>query len=153
MSKTEYYHSCHESDTARIGAQIADQLTLPACVYVTGDLGAGKTTLIRAIVQAMGYRGLVTSPTYNLIHEYPISNGVIYHLDLYRLTGAEELDYLGLADFCSVNSLFLIEWPERGEGRLPAATQSLHLSVVQAANEKNINTTERSISFTRLAVQ
>lgn len=121
---------CHHlDDTANAGQQIAQRLSFPACVYLQGDLGAGKTTLSSAIIQSFGYQGAVTSPTYNLMQEYPVDQGVIYHLDLYRLEDAEELEFLAIKDLMNANTLFLIEWPQKGEPLVPPATHQLVIKV------------------------
>lgn len=108
-----------------IGGQIAAAIELPCVVYLQGELGAGKTTLSQGIADYFGYDAHVSSPTYNLIHEYPCryegKKVNIAHLDLYRLDDPEELEMLGLADLYTDNSLFLIEWAEKGGDRLPKA--------------------------------
>ena len=115
-------YSCFSlHDTRKAGQDIAEHLKFPACVYLQGEMGSGKTTLSKSIIKSLGYEGDVTSPTYNLIHEYPIENGVVYHLDLYRLNDPEELEYLAVDDLWSVGAMFLIEWPERGQGYLRPA--------------------------------
>lgn len=88
-----------------------------AVIYLQGDLGAGKTTLVRALLRKLGHSGHVRSPTYTLVEPYEIGGRRVFHLDLYRLSGAEELEYLGLRDLEPGRDLILIEWPERvGEG-------------------------------------
>ena len=106
--------------TERLGAQLAAAVT-PAVVYLHGDLGAGKTTLVRGFIHALGYEGKVRSPTYTLVEPYACKPCTVFHLDLYRLADAEELEWLGLRDMLDESSLLLIEWPERGEDLLPAA--------------------------------
>lgn len=93
-----------------------------AIIYLQGDLGAGKTSFVRAVLKQLGYEGLVKSPTYSLIESYPLENFNLYHMDLYRLKDPSELEQLGLADYLSSPSVFLIEWPECGEGFLPEPT-------------------------------
>ncbi len=136
---TEYIaHSV--ADTERIGADIADKLTLPSCIYLDGAMGAGKTTLCKAILAKLGYTGTVTSPTYNLIQEYEIAQGVVQHMDLYRLQDPEELEFLAIEDLWTENSLFLIEWPEKGEGALPAADFiiSVHRMACESGEKRKI---------------
>lgn len=99
-------------------------------VYLHGDLGAGKTTLARGLLQALGEAGPVRSPTYGLLAEYVLPAGRVLHLDLYRLRGVEELAALGLADYLPGSRLWLIEWPERGAGQgLPPADAEIYLDL------------------------
>lgn len=111
--------------TAQIGKQIHDLLRAPGCVYLRGDLGTGKTTLSQSIIAAFGVTETVTSPTYNLIHEYGFGKSVIYHMDLYRINDASELEFLALNDLWADNSIFLIEWPDKGIGYLPAPSHEI----------------------------
>lgn len=80
-------------------------------ILLQGDLGAGKSTLARALLRALGHKGRVPSPTYTLVEPYQFSRGDVYHIDLYRIAGAEELEFLGWTDLS--DGLKLIEWPER----------------------------------------
>jgi tRNA threonylcarbamoyladenosine biosynthesis protein TsaE len=88
-------------------------------VYLTGDLGAGKTTLTRGFLRALGVTGAVRSPTYTLVEIYEIGVLTALHLDLYRLSDPAELDNLGLREWARDGYLWLVEWPERGADRLP----------------------------------
>ena len=116
------------SETQAAASSIVDYLQFPQCVYFKGEMGAGKTTLCKSIIQAFGYVGEVTSPTYNLIQEYPVRQGTIYHMDLYRLEDASELEYLAIDDIWSEKSIFLIEWAERGQGFLQPADVTISIS-------------------------
>jgi tRNA threonylcarbamoyl adenosine modification protein YjeE len=89
---------------------------VPFIVYLRGDLGAGKTTLARGLLRALGEQGAVRSPTYGLLAEYTPPAGRVVHLDLYRLQSADDLLALGLADHLAGSRLWLIEWPERAAG-------------------------------------
>ncbi len=130
------------AETQVIGVTIAQSLKFPACIYLAGDLGAGKTTLCQTIINELGYSGIVTSPTYNLIQEYRVGEGVVYHMDLYRLQDEQELEYLALADLWSPSSLFLIEWPDKGGRLLPKSTHKIEIS-----NHQNETDSFRKIIF------
>jgi len=110
-----------ESETLRLGSELARLFAGGGTVYLSGDLGAGKTTLVRGLLRALGFEGRVKSPSYGLIESYAIGGRDIHHLDLYRLGHGEEIAYLGLEDLMTESALLLVEWPERGEGWLPAA--------------------------------
>lgn len=101
-------------------------------VYLHGDLGAGKTTLARALLRTLGVGERIKSPTYSLIESYAANGVALHHLDLYRIADPGELEWLGLADLTQGDSLLLVEWPERGAGALPAPDLSLHLAYAGA---------------------
>jgi tRNA threonylcarbamoyladenosine biosynthesis protein TsaE len=109
----------------------ADSLTV---VCLTGDLGAGKTTLARGFLQALGVAGVIRSPTYTLLETYETPAATVVHLDLYRLRDTAELEPLGLRDLALPGHVWLIEWPERGEGGLPAADVHIVLTVGDGAH-------------------
>ncbi|MGI9311116.1 MAG: tRNA (adenosine(37)-N6)-threonylcarbamoyltransferase complex ATPase subunit type 1 TsaE [bacterium] len=102
-----------------LGRAWAGALDAGAVVFLSGDLGAGKTTLARGILDGLGHRGAVTSPTYTLVERYALARGAVYHLDLYRLDDPTELEMTGLRDWLDGDAIVLIEWPERGAGRMP----------------------------------
>jgi tRNA threonylcarbamoyl adenosine modification protein YjeE len=91
----------------------------PRLIYLSGELGAGKTTLAAALLQALGVEDIVRSPSYTLIETYAARAGEAVHIDLYRLHGSEELQQLGFSDYLNGHTLLLIEWPERAGGALP----------------------------------
>jgi tRNA threonylcarbamoyladenosine biosynthesis protein TsaE len=92
----------------------------PLLLAIAGDLGAGKTTLARAVCHGYGVEEPVTSPTFALVHEYGAMRSRVYHIDLYRLAGAHDLTNLGWDDIMVDHALILVEWPERAGARLPA---------------------------------
>ena len=120
--------------TAALGNALASTQPLPANVHLHGDLGAGKSTLARAWLRALGVTGAIRSPTYTLVEHYPLESGAkALHLDLYRIAGAGELEFLALDDAGA--DLWLVEWPERGEGALPLADLRIDMSVDGAGRQ------------------
>ncbi len=108
------------------GAQLAEVLPKHAVVFLEGDLGTGKTTLVRGILRGFGWSGTVKSPTYTILEPYELPQQNLYHFDLYRLADPEELEYLGLRDLLG-GGLLIFEWPEHGEALLPAADISVNI--------------------------
>lgn len=115
--------------TERLGATLAQQLQSRrgGVVYLEGDLGAGKTTLARGFLRALGVGGAIRSPTYTLIEPYRIGEREVLHLDLYRLNSPDELLNLGLSDYPPDRCIWLLEWPQRGEGHIPVADVRIQL--------------------------
>ncbi|HYG06013.1 MAG TPA: tRNA (adenosine(37)-N6)-threonylcarbamoyltransferase complex ATPase subunit type 1 TsaE [Stenotrophomonas sp.] len=114
--------------TEQLGQSLARTRPAQAMLELQGDLGAGKSTLARALLRALGVQGAIRSPTYTLVERYPLeAGGEAWHLDLYRIGHAAELDFLGL-DEGDVR-LWLVEWPERGAGALPPMDLRLELAV------------------------
>lgn len=97
-------------------------------IYLHGDLGAGKTTLVRGFLRGSGYTQAVKSPTYTIVEPYSANDKTIYHFDLYRLVNAEELAYIGANDYFGADAICLIEWAEHGTGFIPAADLLCSLS-------------------------
>lgn len=113
----KYLNSSEE--TEQFGAELFKSLPSKCLIFLYGDLGAGKTTIVRGFLRAAGYSGAVKSPTYTLVEEYTIGGRKIFHFDLYRLVDPEELEWIGIRDYFDQESICFIEWPDKGKGFLP----------------------------------
>jgi tRNA threonylcarbamoyladenosine biosynthesis protein TsaE len=103
-------------------------------VELSGELGTGKSTFARGVLRALGALGTLKSPSYTLIENYELPGVLAVHLDLYRLLDPEELENLGLADYHRPRTLWLVEWPERGQGRLPRADLRFEFSIADGGH-------------------
>jgi tRNA threonylcarbamoyladenosine biosynthesis protein TsaE len=117
----------NEEEMLRLGSRLARIIRPPMLIYLHGPLGAGKTTLVRGILQGLNHSGTVKSPTYTIVEPYKLADFTLYHFDLYRLNDPAELEALGFRDYLSGDSLCLLEWPERGEGWLPPADVNISI--------------------------
>lgn len=128
----------HISDTEAMlafGRRMADA-SIPACViYLHGPLGAGKTTLVRGLLEGLGHYGPVKSPTYTLVETYRIFDIVVYHWDMYRISDPAELEYLGIRDYNEQPAWWLVEWPEKAGGILPPADLNITINVEGSVRE------------------
>jgi tRNA threonylcarbamoyladenosine biosynthesis protein TsaE len=146
-------------DTRSLGARLANliaqmQLSQPLIIELNGELGAGKTTFVGGFLRALGVVGAVRSPTYTLIEPYDLSNAVggtsvlrVYHLDLYRLSNATELEMLALRDLLEPGAVLLVEWAERGRGALPDADLVIQLAYPNAEDAGAQTVSERIIQI------
>jgi tRNA threonylcarbamoyladenosine biosynthesis protein TsaE len=112
----------------KLGAQLAPCLAPGLVIYLQGDLGAGKTTLVRALLYALGHQGAVKSPTYSLVEVYVVSRLYLYHFDFYRFMSPEEFLDAGLGEYFRNDSICLVEWPDKAAGYVPPADLVLTLS-------------------------
>jgi tRNA threonylcarbamoyladenosine biosynthesis protein TsaE len=118
-----------EAATLEAGRVFAKQLSAGMVVYLHGDLGAGKTTFVRGVLQGMGYAGKVKSPTYTLVESYVISRYNLYHFDLYRFMDENEWDTAGFSEYFNEDSICMVEWPEKAEHILPKPDVDVKLSL------------------------
>lgn len=122
-----------EEATYRMGQQIAHALAeqTAAHIYLHGQLGAGKTCLVRGFLRALGYQGKVKSPTYSLIEPYPIAGQHVYHFDFYRINDPGELEVIGISEHFSENAICLVEWPELAAEILPVPDLYISLDLMK----------------------
>ncbi|BBN80616.1 tRNA (adenosine(37)-N6)-threonylcarbamoyltransferase complex ATPase subunit type 1 TsaE [Pseudoalteromonas sp. A25] len=142
MDNTFSQHLADEAQTVAMGERLCKYIRNGAVLFLHGDLGAGKTTLSRGIVQGMGHTGKVKSPTYTLVEPYELENVSIYHFDLYRLGDPEELEYMGIRDYFSPDAICIIEWPQKGEGFIP--TPDLNVEMAYDGEQRTITVTANS---------
>jgi tRNA threonylcarbamoyladenosine biosynthesis protein TsaE len=112
------------------GEELGRSSAAPLVITLTGELGVGKTTLAQAICRGYGVKEDITSPTYALVHQYSAERSPVFHIDLYRLDGSEQLTNLGWDDILGSHSLVLVEWPERAGERIPADHLPIDLDYV-----------------------
>ncbi len=118
-----------ESATRDLGQRLAASISDGLVIYLYGELGAGKTSFARALLQARGAGERIKSPTYSLVEPYALDDGRrAWHLDLYRVADPGELEWLGLEELGDPRAWVLVEWPERGAGALPAADLQIRLA-------------------------
>ncbi len=129
----------NSAETELLGALLWQVLPEKCLLFLSGDLGVGKTTLIRGLLRAAGYSGAVRSPTYSLVEEYQLGEQYVFHFDLYRLKDPEELEWMGMDGYLSQPALCCIEWPQMGDGFLPKADVTIDMVVQADARVIEIN--------------
>jgi tRNA threonylcarbamoyladenosine biosynthesis protein TsaE len=118
-----------EAATLRLGASLAVGVAPGRTLYLQGDLGAGKTTLVRGLLRALGYDGRVKSPSYPLVELYSLSRLHLYHFDFYRIKNEAEWQDLGFREYFNAQSACVVEWPERAGGLLPPPSLAIRLEI------------------------
>lgn len=124
-----------EPELSLLAASFTSQLVFPAIVYLSGDLGAGKSTFARAMLRSLGVKGPIKSPTFTLVESYEVAGQSFNHLDLYRLSDSEELEFLGFRDICEASDLLIVEWPEMASNALPSPSHHIDLEYVSSRPE------------------
>lgn len=137
-----------EQDMIDFAKRMASSISQPFSIYLRGQLGAGKTTFTRALLQSFGYNKTVKSPTYSLVEHYQIEDKTVFHFDLYRLAHPEELEFIGISDYFSQPAIIIIEWPERAESYLPRADLLINISV--NLNERIVECIAQSMNAEKL---
>lgn len=127
-----------ETAMLALGEKIAKLLHPGLIIFLSGDLGAGKTTLTRGMLRAMGYQGKVKSPTYNLVEIYKFSRLYLYHFDFYRFDDPMEWEEAGFRDYFNADTICLIEWPEKADNLLPDADIKISFRITQPSREISI---------------
>jgi tRNA threonylcarbamoyladenosine biosynthesis protein TsaE len=131
-------HPAGEAAMLALGAEIATILRPGLIIFLSGNLGSGKTTLVRGILRGLGYKEKVKSPTYNLIEVYKISKLYLYHFDFYRFENPTEWEEAGFRDYFNADSICMVEWPEKADGLLPPADLRFLIHIAEAGRDVEI---------------
>jgi tRNA threonylcarbamoyladenosine biosynthesis protein TsaE len=126
----------NEAEMVALGGRLSPLVGEHAIVTLQGGLGAGKTTLVRGLLQGAGFVGAVKSPTFSLVEDYQIKDARIFHFDLYRVQQPEELEYMGIRDYIGDTALCLIEWPEKAGTVLP--TGDINIIIRQSGQNRTV---------------
>ena len=124
--------------TKKFAEKFIKQIAPGSVIFLTGNLGAGKTTLTRFILGAMGFEGIVKSPTYSIVESYDVEFGRVHHFDLYRLESVEDLEAMGLRDFFNENDVCIIEWPDRLDDLISPDIEITLNSVLDNPNSRTV---------------
>jgi tRNA threonylcarbamoyladenosine biosynthesis protein TsaE len=125
----------NETELLAYAARLSTLIEPPCVIFLSGILGAGKTTFVRGFLQGLGFKGAVKSPTFTLVEDYLLQDKLIYHFDVYRIRDPEELEWMGIRDYFE-RAILLVEWPERAEGYLPQP--DLHWRLEMASSGRNL---------------
>lgn len=132
------YELANEAASELFATQLAHCLTAPLIITFSGDIGAGKTTIIRAMLKSMGVQSAIKSPTFSLVESYLCQEAQVHHFDLYRIHQEDELEYLGFRDYFTDQSICCIEWPEHAGKALPKVDIRFKLSSKGAGREMQV---------------
>ena len=127
-----------EGKLLNVARGVAPQLRRGDLIFLSGDLGTGKTTFARATIQELGFKGVVSSPTFTLVETYQTRSGPVVHMDLYRLETEAELETIGIRDHLDGESICLIEWPQKGAGLLPVPDIVIRLEYAGASRRVTV---------------
>jgi tRNA threonylcarbamoyladenosine biosynthesis protein TsaE len=131
--------SCHQAKTLlTIGRAISATLVPPLTILLYGDLGAGKTSLVRGILRGCGYHGRVKSPSYTIVESYRLAHLTVHHFDFYRIQSIAELAYLGLEEYWQDQAVFCVEWPAQALRLLPPADLTCNFTITKLTRDIDI---------------
>lgn len=142
-----------ESATKQVAGVLSQCCDEAVTIYFVGNLGAGKTTFIRGFLRGLNYEGKVKSPTYTLVEPYHINDRDVFHFDLYRLKDPNELEFIGIDDYFHSEAICLLEWPEKGEDKLPSPDLTCYIEPSQSGRLLRIESRSNkgNVVLTRLA--
>lgn len=133
----------NEKDTHELAKKIAQKIDSNMLIYLSGDLGSGKTTFARHLIHELGFDGVVKSPSYSLVEQYNFDAYIVNHFDLYRFRSSEEWHEAGFNEFIDEKNINLIEWPEKGEPYLPISDLMINF-YYKSSNKRKVSITANS---------